>query len=253
MPGQFEGKRVVVCGLAEAGRACVDWFLEAGARVGMVDPDATVVAKELAPRAEGRLVPMDAESDDWLAIERWGRRWLETEHRLDLLVNSHMAVDFSGVEDADVESVQRVVGVNLVGPLACARAFLPALKVPGEAAIVNIGSIHGEFGFPKMVAYSMSKGGLVPLTHVMAHEFAPYGIRVNCIARAGLMNPGDEGNGSGVVDPVRMFGDTPLGRAARPEEFGSVVAFLGSPASSYITGTTLTVDGGRTAVTRGML
>ena len=253
MAGEYQGKRVVIAGLAEVGRACVEWFLDAGAVVGMLDSDASAVAAELSSRSHDRLVAMDAEPDDWAAIDACARRWLDEQGRLDVLVNSHMATDVSGVEDADVDSVQRVVTINLVAPLVCAKAFLPALKVSGESAIVNIGSIHGWFGFPKMAAYSISKGGLVPLTHVMAHEFAPYGIRVNCIARAGLMSGDGADSAAGVVDPAKMFGDTPLGRAARPDEFGSVVGFLGSAAASYVTGTTIAVDGGRTAVTRGML
>ena len=250
MPGEFEGKKVVVAGVVGVGRGCVEWFAREGATVGVLDPRASELCAQLD--ADGaRLVPKDVELNDWAAISECARWWLDEYHGLDVLVNAHTATDYTGVEDAVIESVENVVSVNLVGPLVCSQAFLPGLKVSGAGAIVNASSIHGFFGFPKMAAYSISKGGLITLTHVMAGEFAPYGIRVNCIARAGLMEAGGPGENAGVVDATKLFADTPLGRPATYDEFGSVAGFLASPRASYVTGATVAVDGGRTAVTRG--
>jgi NAD(P)-dependent dehydrogenase (short-subunit alcohol dehydrogenase family) len=94
-------------------------------------------------------------------------------------------------------------------------------------------------------AYSTAKGGLGPLTHVMAHEFAPYGIRVNCVARAAVGGSPPPPGLAGVLEA------TPLGRAAEPGEVAAAVAFLASDEASYITGTVLTVDGGRSGLTPG--
>jgi NAD(P)-dependent dehydrogenase (short-subunit alcohol dehydrogenase family) len=114
---------------------------------------------------------------------------------------------------------------------------------------VHLGSIDGSLGNPSYAAYSVTKGSMIALTHVMAHDFAPFGIRVNLIARAAV-------EGTAALDwneppGSDLLAATPLGRPARPSEIADAVAFLASPASTYITGTVLTVDGGRTAITPG--
>jgi NAD(P)-dependent dehydrogenase (short-subunit alcohol dehydrogenase family) len=164
------------------------------------------------------------------------------------LVNCHLAVEPGGVEGLSLEAWERSLRVNIMGPLIATRAFLPALKRAEASAVVHMGSVDGALGNPRVAAYSAAKGALVPLTHVMAHEFAPYGIRVNCIARAliSALPPAELDEYSRQLVAV-----TPLARAARPEEVAAVVSFLVSEASSYVTGTVLTVDGGRTVITPG--
>jgi NAD(P)-dependent dehydrogenase (short-subunit alcohol dehydrogenase family) len=167
---------------------------------------------------------------------------------VDVLVNCHMALDWRSVEDSDVTAWMEVCKTNLVGPVVCSKAFLPLLRRSGRSAIVHLGSIDGLLGNPRVPSYSASKGGLVALTHVMAHEFAPYGIRVNCVARAAV-------DGHPAAPPsdqlARVLQATPLGRAARVEEIAAAVAFLASDDASYITGTVLRVDGGRAGLTPG--
>lgn len=118
------------------------------------------------------------------------------------------------------------------------------LKSSGSSAVVHIGSVDGFLGNAAVPSYSASKGGLIPLTHIMADEFAPYGIGVNCVARAATA-------GGPVPHDAELVAATPLGRIAEPAEVASAVRFLASAEASYITGTVLTVDGGRTAITPG--
>jgi NAD(P)-dependent dehydrogenase (short-subunit alcohol dehydrogenase family) len=122
-----------------------------------------------------------------------------------------------------------------------------------HASIVYLGSIDGLLGNPVVYAYSMGKGALTILTHVMAARLGADGIRVNCVAASGLVQ-----TGSGVPPLERDLGGTdllrrltPLGRTPAPEELAAVMAFFASDDASYVSGTVLPVDGGRLAATPG--
>jgi NAD(P)-dependent dehydrogenase (short-subunit alcohol dehydrogenase family) len=137
-----------------------------------------------------------------------------------------------------------VIGAG--GTIGRACAFLPLLKRAGRAGVVHLGSVDGNLGNPRVPSYSAAKGGLVPLTHVMPHEFAPFGIRVNCVARAAVDEPGPP---TSLRD--RVVAVTPLGRVAQAAEIAAAVAFLASEDASLVTGAVIVVDGGRTGITPG--
>ena len=167
------------------------------------------------------------------------------------LVNCHFAIEWSSLRDSTVDGWEAVVRTNVLGPVVATKAFLPLLDAAGAdggAAVVHLGSIDGFQGNPWVPSYSASKGAIPPLTHVMADELAPAGIRVNCVARAAVFDP------ARTVAPAvqeRAMACTPLRRPGRPEEIAEVVLFLAGPRSSYVTGTTVVVDGGRSGLTPG--
>jgi len=113
---------------------------------------------------------------------------------------------------------------------------------------VNVASSMGLMGFPGIPAYSAAKGGVIALTRQVALDFAPDGIRVNCVCPgptkterlAGIVASGD-------VDESKLIGNVPLGRWAAPSEIAAAIAFLASEDASFITGTALVVDGGQTS------
>jgi meso-butanediol dehydrogenase / (S,S)-butanediol dehydrogenase / diacetyl reductase len=170
-------------------------------------------------------------------------------------VNSQNQVPWSSIEHGDLAQWEDALRVNLTGPYVWTQAFLPQLKASGHGSVVNIGSVDGIFGNPHIPGYSVSKGGLVPLTHVMSYELAGYGIRVNLIGRVATTGGRSRIEGHADVDAYlqRLVDVTPLGRLGSPEETAAAVAFLSSQEASYITGATLIVDGGRTAVTHGTI
>jgi len=208
------------------GRACTARLEAEGADVLAVAPDAAGVA--------------DACED------RWGG--------LDVLVYCAAAMDYWDEGQDSVADWEAVIRVNLIGPVTYTNALLPLLRRSDAGAIVYLGSIDGIFGNPRFPAYSISKGGLGPLTHVMAYNCAP--VRVNCVAAGAISQtgPGDlqpPWLGDLFTETSPVLEQTPLGRYARPEDVASVVLFLASDDAAYVSGAVLPVDGGRTAFTPG--
>lgn len=243
----FSGKTVVIAAAGvDAGRASAAEFARLGARLVLIDDNALEldeIATGIGPAGPAPLLrcadPADPDALQAIAAELDGP--------VHVLVNCHWFGQFQSLENSTVESWRRHMEVNVLGPVFATKAFLPLLKqAPGEAAVVHIGSFDGLLGNAKMPAYSATKGALPALTHVMADELGPFGIRVNCLAR-GLTTP--DGQTGPVHEP--LLRETPLGRAARPSEIASVVRFLASADASYMTGSVVVVDGGRTGVTQG--
>jgi meso-butanediol dehydrogenase / (S,S)-butanediol dehydrogenase / diacetyl reductase len=222
------------------GRACAERLAVEGARV------VLLCRSESEPAAADDADAIVVDVSDEEAVARASAAVVD---RVDVLVNCHAALEWTSIEASTLDDWHESIRVNLLGPLVCTRALLPQLRRGRSPSVVHIGSIDGALGNPHVPAYSTAKGGLVPLTHVMAHELAADGIRVNCVARAAVAGfpPLDESRTAPVVAA------TPLGRQALPSEIAAAVAFLASDDASYITGTVLTVDGGRSGLTPGTI
>jgi NAD(P)-dependent dehydrogenase (short-subunit alcohol dehydrogenase family) len=148
---------------------------------------------------------------------------------------------------------EQSIRVNLLAPVFYTKALQPALARSGSGSVIYYGSVDGVYGNPRLPAYSAARGGLIPFTHVAAHEYGPQGIRVNYIAGAGISpaEPSALPTGQPMWDRAEAMRATPLGRAATPDDIADVALFLASGESAYITGSVLTVDGGRTSITPG--
>jgi 3-oxoacyl-[acyl-carrier protein] reductase len=164
--------------------------------------------------------------------------------RLDILVNNAGVFAMGAVNDpaADRAALDRLFAVNVTGVVAAVRAAVPHLKEGGR--IISIGSVVGEATpFPGAADYSATKAALLGYTRGWARDLGPKGITVNDVQPGPIdtdMNPDADGSEFSDMQKSR----TALGRYGKPEEVAAAVAFLASPAAAYITGTTLSVDGG---------
>ncbi|QTO23335.1 SDR family NAD(P)-dependent oxidoreductase [Burkholderia seminalis] len=246
----FENKAIAVLPASvDAGHACALEFARQGADVFLVDRSQNIVDELCAAlRAQGVAVHgVAADPAEPAALAAAVEACAAWRPALHALVACHLDIDAVSIEASSNEAWRRSVDVNLLGPVFATKAFLPLLKQASEAAVVYISSFDGIFGNPKLPIISTAKGGIAPLTHVAGNEFARYGIRVNTVARGMTAAPEHDDN----PRFAPMIAETPLGRPARPAEIASAARFLASADASYITGTVLVVDGGRTAITQG--
>jgi 3-oxoacyl-[acyl-carrier protein] reductase len=161
---------------------------------------------------------------------------------IDILVHNAGVAEFSTLAEDTDETYERQFGVNVKGLHVGTRAALPHLRDGGR--IILIGSISGEMAFPATAVYSATKAAVAALARGWAKELAPRNILVNTVQPGPIdtdMNPADSEFAGQVLQAI------PLGRYGKVEEIAGAVAFLAGADASYITGTTLNIDGGATA------
>jgi len=173
---------------------------------------------------------------------------------LDIMVANAGVSKYVPFEEATEDDLDVVLDTNLRGALLCAQAAIPALRARQGGSIVFISSVQAFVTLPGCVAYAAAEAGLIAAARALAVEVGREGIRVNAIAPGVFDTPMLHRDLDGMnVDEAsgflaRVEGANVLGRIGRPDEIGDVVVFLTSDAASYITGTTVVVDGGYLAV-----
>jgi NAD(P)-dependent dehydrogenase (short-subunit alcohol dehydrogenase family) len=252
---RLEGKRALVTGGGTGiGRGTAELFARKGARV-MVSGRRRAELEEtvrLVEKAGGTaaLVPGDvAKPED---AERMARETVAAFGGIDILVNNAgILVRNATVTSVSIEDWRRVIDVDLHGVFLVSRFALMEMVPAGRGgAIVHVSSVAGILGDPKLAPYNAAKGGVNLLTKNMALDYAPHGIRVNAVCPGRVATPMPLSRlkpGEDWEAVLAAWGkNIPLGRVGRPDDIAQAILFLASDDASWITGTTLVVDGGAT-------
>jgi 2-hydroxycyclohexanecarboxyl-CoA dehydrogenase len=244
---------LITGGGAGIGAACARLFCEEGAAVTVVDADAVALERTVAQiRAAlpgARITHFVANvADDALAVAAV-RHCVDTFGALDALVNNAAMRNTSALADASPMEWQAMVGVNLMGVANYCRAALPHLRGAGHGSIVTVSSCYAVTGRKGMGLYDATKAGQLAMTRTLAFEEAAQGVRVNAVCPGSTMTDFHvkKATASGKsVEQLETERQTTslLGRWAQPREVALPVLWLTSGEASFITGTTLMVDGG---------
>src|SRR5713226_7270456 len=228
-------------------------FAQEGAAVMLADINgaaAAAVAESINAEG-GRAMWAQTDVTSSASVEAMVRATLNNFGRVDILFNNAGIEGFGSVIETDETTWDRIFAVHVRGAYLCSKYAVQSM-IDGErgGVVINVSSVAGLIGLQHMSAYCAAKGAIISLTRAMAADFAPHGIRVNCIAPGTTMTP----LGQRLIEndtPEKLaqrLSRYPLGRFAQPEEIARSVLFLASDDSSYATGMCLVMDGGLTCV-----
>ena len=251
-PPDLRGQIALVTGGARGiGRASAEVLARAGADVAVADLLPTKDAERAIAASGRRALGLDLDVTDAEAVRRAVEGVVAALGRLDILVTAAGVVHRDPLEETSASAWQRVVDVILTGTFYSIQAAVPAMRVHGYGKIVTISSISGIIGGAVSrsadasaarrgrsgPAYAAAKGGVIALTRWVAKDVGQSGIYVNSVAPGGV----DTEMTRGYEYPVE---ELPIPRMGQPADVAEAVLFLASPASNYVTGQVLRVDGG---------
>ncbi|QDX40986.1 SDR family NAD(P)-dependent oxidoreductase [Salarchaeum sp. JOR-1] len=214
-----------------------------------IDPDGGQETVDIVEDDGGRATFTELDVTDHDAVEATIDATVEEYSGLDVLVNNAgVGHEPALVEDVSVADRDRLISVNVDGVWNGCHAAIPHMKRAGEGRIVNISSLAGVVGSPRIATYSLTKGAVLNFTRAIAAELGPAGVRANAVCPGFVETSMADEFFAGSDDPEkareRMERQYPLRRLGHPDEVADAVSFLASENSSYITGHGLLVDGG---------
>jgi NAD(P)-dependent dehydrogenase (short-subunit alcohol dehydrogenase family) len=243
----MENKRVIVTGASSGiGRATAELFLSRGARVALIGRRESALATVVRSSQKARATSADlADETKTEAAFRQAIEWLGG---LDALVNSAGILKSGNIENTSLESWDEMMNINLRSVFHLMKLAAPHLERSG-GNIVNVSSVTGLRSFPGVLAYCVSKAALDQLTRCAALELAPKGIRVNAVnpgvVVSGLHRAGGMSDENYAAFLEHSKTTHPMGRVGEASEVAELILFLASDRARWITGTTVSIDGGR--------
>lgn len=260
-PFSLAGKAAVVTGAGSGiGKAVATQFVARGAIVGIFEVDlaaAEAAAADInqaaakvpgAGKAEGYKCDVSSEAGVNAAFDSFAGK----HKKLDILVNNAGISAVGTIEDATGEDMDRVYNVNIKGVFHCGKAAVKHMKAGGRGgSIVNLASIASLVGLTNRFAYGMTKGAVLTMTYAIATDYVKDGIRCNCVCPGRVHTPFVDGYlakhfpGKEKEQYNVLAQWQPVGRMGKPEEIASLILYLASDESSFVTGASYAIDGGR--------
>ncbi|NPV21239.1 SDR family NAD(P)-dependent oxidoreductase [Bradyrhizobium aeschynomenes] len=250
MAGRFDLKgkvAIVTGGNGGIGLGMARGLAEAGADIAVVgrnEAKSQTAVADLATRGV-RTIAVTADVSNKHDVAAMVERVLGSFGRIDILINNAGMSIRKPPHQLELEEWQEVIDTNLTSAFLCSKAAYPALKATGRGKIINIGSMLSIFGASFAPAYAASKGGIVQYTRACACAWAPDNIQVNAILPGWIdtdLTRAARKQIDGLHD--RVLARTPSGRWGDIDDFAGIATFLSSPASDFVTGTAIPVDGG---------
>ena len=244
--GALEGKVAVVTGAAQGiGRAIAGALAAEGARIVVADLRGAEGAAAAYADGVGLTVDVADEGD----VERMVAETLERCGGLDVLVNNaglYASLEMRPFDAIPLDEWRRVMDVNVASMFLTCRAVVPVMREHGGGSIVNISSGTPFRGVPFLLHYVTSKGAIVAFTRALAKELGSDGVRVNCVAPGFTMSDGVKEHPE-VIEKLRdvSVAARTIQRDQEPDDVAGAVVYLAGPASSFVTGQTIVIDGGQ--------
>lgn len=242
---RLQGKVAVITGAARGiGKGTAEKFLSEGAKVAIWDLDETAGNRTLGDfKTRGydcRFYKVNTTQLD--AVERAAAQVAADYGTIDILVNNAGITRDASLKKMTPEQWQQVIDVNLTGVFNCTKAITPYMVSKGWGRVLNAASVVGIYGNFGQTNYVATKAGVIGMTKVWAREFGRKGITVNAVAPGFIQTEMIETVPQEVLDS--LIAKTPLNRLGKIEDIANAYLFLASEEASFITGTTISVDGG---------
>lgn len=237
--GRLENKVAVVTGGSSGiGLATVQKFVAEG---------AVAISADVSAPDDASVAFIQTDVTDEQSLQGMVDQVVSQYGHLDILVaNAGVAEKKAGVADIDVANWNRVIAIDLTGVMLTNKVAVAQMVKQGSGSVINMSSILGVVGAAKSQAYSAAKAGVANYTKSQAVTYAAQGIRFNAVAPGYVATPLLKTLPPEVTGP--MVSKMPIGRLAQPEEIANVIAFVASDEASFVTGATINVDGGYTAL-----
>ena len=207
--------------------------------------EKSAAAAEELQKSGARVATVEVDVADEASVKEMVQKTLDRFERVDILVANAGINNRKPPQDYTVAEWQQVIDTNLSGPFYCAQAVYPSMKAQGGGKIITIGSMASIFGLPFAAAYASTKGGIVQFTRVLATAWAKDNIQANAILPGWIdteLTQNARRQIGGLHERVEVR--TPAGRWGAPDDFAGIAVFLAAPASDFVTGTAIPVDGG---------